>query len=70
MSMARDQKFALIVLTAPVWVPLLVALETIFSRQQVRSWLCRNVWSHNWADDQRYGVEPVCIHCGTARGDE
>lgn len=35
--------------------------------QRVQFWTCETTGGHNWADEHDYGVEPVCLFCGTER---
>lgn len=35
-------------------------------KRRVDRLFCR-LFEHQWADEERYGVEPVCLHCGTRR---
>lgn len=59
---------ALAFVTAPVWLPFLIGLSKIFGRERVDRLMC---WltSHDWADEDRYGTKPVCLYCGTERGE-
>lgn len=40
-----------------------------WAKDTVTRWLVCRSEGHTWADDTRYGVEPVCVHCHAERAE-
>jgi hypothetical protein len=40
--------------------------DSEYAEERIASLLCR-AGEHRWADEQDYGVQPVCLRCGLPR---
>jgi hypothetical protein len=47
-------------------IVLSIIYDIEYAEQRIGTWVCR-LFDHRWADDQDYGVEPVCLRCGEQR---
>lgn len=57
----------------PVFLTTVVVLTLVYDLEAamdtIDRWTCR-LTSHQWADEDEYGVEPVCAVCGAERDGE
>ena len=60
----------LVVIVAPIFLAIFSAVAIVYDTEEAMDrcdrLVCR-LTEHQWADDDKYGVEPVCLECGARR---
>jgi len=51
-----------------VVAPVMLVLRVLRSKKAANRFLCL-LTAHDWADEHRYGVQPVCLQCNKQRDD-